>query len=42
MPIHNVLTSRMLIEQITPIYPRITKKSPRMSSVSKRCWIQQL
>jgi hypothetical protein len=42
MSAYNELDSRMLINQITPIYPRIMKKSTHMPSVSRRCWTQQL
>jgi hypothetical protein len=33
-PVHNGLDSRMLVDQITPISPRITKRSTRKSSGS--------
>jgi hypothetical protein len=31
-PAHNALASRMLVDEITPIFPRITKRSTCMSS----------
>jgi hypothetical protein len=37
MPAHNALASRMLVNQITPISPRIMKRSTRMSSSSRQC-----
>jgi hypothetical protein len=40
-PAHNALASRMLADQITPISPRIMKRSTHMSSSSRRCWMQQ-
>jgi hypothetical protein len=36
------MASRMLIDQITPIYPNIMNKSMHMSSTSRQCWMQQL
>jgi hypothetical protein len=38
-PAHNTLASRMIIDQITPIYPKMMKKSIRMSSASRWCWV---
>jgi hypothetical protein len=41
MPAHNTLASRMLVDQITPISPKIMKRSTHMSSSSMQCWMQQ-